>query len=397
MKFCERERKKKRDKGRKDMEELIIKNIGPIREAKIRLNKINLFIGPQSSGKSTIAKLVSFCQWLEKHIIVNQSTVSVNASFIKERLVDYYGFRYFFSEDSYLEYRGKTIKFIYRSSKDFSVEIVGDLEQGCRSEIAYIPSERNVVSLPNMSTFPMEDNYIRSFVFNWLSLRTKYSPNNHYNVLDLDVDYFYNDKTDGDVVRLRNGKEIRLSESSSGLQAVIPLLVYVNYATKWIYANDADISYDNYTSLQRAVIKGNVGEEAIKMLERLKRPHSTKLIIEESEMNIFPSTQYQLMKKIFETMDFERGDTLLLTTHSPYIMTSINNLIQAGNKAKNGNAVEVEKIIPKESWIDYKDVSAWAVEYGGVVSINDDEFEMISANALDTASDEIAEDFSKLL
>ena len=47
------------------MARLIIRNIGPIKDIDIELNKVNVFIGEQSSGKSTIAKIVSFCSWLE--------------------------------------------------------------------------------------------------------------------------------------------------------------------------------------------------------------------------------------------------------------------------------------------------------------------------------------------
>ena len=53
------------------MRRLIIRNVGPIKSLDIRLNKINVFIGPQGSGKSTIAKIISFCSWLEK---VNEAT-----------------------------------------------------------------------------------------------------------------------------------------------------------------------------------------------------------------------------------------------------------------------------------------------------------------------------------
>lgn len=50
------------------MSRLIIKNIGPIKDVDIKLNKVNVFIGQQSSGKSTIAKIISFCSWLEKKV-----------------------------------------------------------------------------------------------------------------------------------------------------------------------------------------------------------------------------------------------------------------------------------------------------------------------------------------
>ena len=51
---------------RNQMAHITIKNIGPIKEVDIDLNKINIFMGPQSSGKSTIAKIICHCQWVEK-------------------------------------------------------------------------------------------------------------------------------------------------------------------------------------------------------------------------------------------------------------------------------------------------------------------------------------------
>ena len=48
-----------------------ISNIGPIKEVDFRLNKVNVFMGEQSSGKSTIAKIVSYCQWVEKRFLLD--------------------------------------------------------------------------------------------------------------------------------------------------------------------------------------------------------------------------------------------------------------------------------------------------------------------------------------
>ena len=42
------------------MQRLKIHNFGPIRDSQIQLNKFMLFIGPQASGKSTIAKLIYY-------------------------------------------------------------------------------------------------------------------------------------------------------------------------------------------------------------------------------------------------------------------------------------------------------------------------------------------------
>ena len=48
------------------MARLLVKNIGPIKDVDIELKKVNVFMGPQGCGKSTLAKIISFCSWLEK-------------------------------------------------------------------------------------------------------------------------------------------------------------------------------------------------------------------------------------------------------------------------------------------------------------------------------------------
>lgn len=415
---------------------LIINNVGPINHVEIKLNKINVIIGAQSSGKSSIAKIVSFCQWLEKSIIINQGTQHVDSDFIRIQLIAYHGFDNYFSDDSYISYESDFIKFEFHSIEDFSVKIKGSVQEGLMTKVAYIPSERVFVSIPNLSTLNLENKYTRAFIFDWLGLRSKYNSNNHLGILDLGVEFYF-DPNFGEVLSLQNGKNIRLAEASSGLQALVPMLVYVDYVTKWIYSNEDDISYDKYSSVYKILLEqilSESSEEKIKdldidealgsdkirkqlasilqlmqrtqfpsrfsnLLDRILKYHSTKLTIEEGEMNVFPTTQYNLVKYLISSMDFRRGDSLFLTTHSPYIMTSINNLIQAGNASKEDGAdlVAIDSVIPKECWIDYADVSAWAISDGLVESINDDEFRIISADALDSASEVISSDFSKLL
>lgn len=51
----------------------MIRNVGPISFADIELKRINVVIGPQSQGKSTLLKIACFCVW-EKRIEIGQST-----------------------------------------------------------------------------------------------------------------------------------------------------------------------------------------------------------------------------------------------------------------------------------------------------------------------------------
>lgn len=428
---------------------LIIENVGPLRHVDIYLNKINVVIGPQSSGKSTIAKIVSFCQWLEKSVVANQGKEHIDSEFLRVQLIAYHGFENYFSEQSFIRYESGMIDFDFHSIEKFSLE-VKNLQDAVMTKVAYIPAERVYANIPNISTLSLESKYTRQFIFDWLGLRSKYNLGNSLKILDFDVEFYY-DENFGDAIKLGNGKPIHLYEASSGLQSLTPMLVYVDYVTNWIYRNASDKSYEKEKDISTSKYKvllsqiykekskkkainteldtfvqsglkdddtrqlldvfltslkliGKYGKDSefspiLEKFNQITKYHSTKLTIEEGEMNVFPSTQYSLVKHLIASMDFDRGDTLFLTTHSPYIMTSLNNLIQASNAAKErvSDSDEIERAIPRECWINYDSISAWSVADGTVEPINDDEVRLISADALDKASELISNDFSKLI
>ena len=94
---------------------LELHNIGPIENISITLNKINVLIGPQSSGKSTIAKILSFCLWMEKDTVRNQSTDQINNEYIQEHLIAFYKLGSYFGEDSSIVFEGEVLEFSYES------------------------------------------------------------------------------------------------------------------------------------------------------------------------------------------------------------------------------------------------------------------------------------------
>ena len=76
------------------MRRLIIRHVGPINSIDIELNKVNVFIGPQGCGKSTIAKIISFCSWLEKQ---NDVTFRATGDGLIKRLCDFHHLDGYFS------------------------------------------------------------------------------------------------------------------------------------------------------------------------------------------------------------------------------------------------------------------------------------------------------------
>ena len=53
------------------MEKLIIKNFAGLKDVEIAINKINIIIGPQASGKSVIAKLLFYFRSFIREIFVS--------------------------------------------------------------------------------------------------------------------------------------------------------------------------------------------------------------------------------------------------------------------------------------------------------------------------------------
>ena len=54
------------------MKKLTIRNFGPIEVVEIELKRINVILGPQSSGKSTVLKVACFCDWIERQVAISQ-------------------------------------------------------------------------------------------------------------------------------------------------------------------------------------------------------------------------------------------------------------------------------------------------------------------------------------
>ena len=83
-----------------------------------------------------------------------------------------------------------------------------------------------------------------------------------------------------------------------------------------------------------------------------------------------------------------------MTTHSPYILSQINNYIFA--KSQNDLKNVTIREIPSSLYIDYNDVSAYKIVGGYVNNIMDEEYGGIDVNEIDECSRNITKVFDKL-
>lgn len=397
------------------MPRLSIKNIGPIKEVDIILNKINLIIGPQSSGKSTINKIACYCTWVEKTVSLAQSFefFMKDNSFL-DNLVNFHKLKGYFREDSYIEYESNVVRFSYLYSENLPHFEWIDKYGYIRPKISYIPAERNIVSMiSDWGQVNLPNNNIFNFMSDWNVARKLYTYDHNLPIDYIGAKYFYDENSDMDFLETEDGNRIQLINASSGQQSLTPLFVLIKYFTEEIYdkkqtkrkVRDGEremklISQLFYHSLAGIVDNKSVPNDDIKIQQFLYKTladidtklssdkrekfikeiaasffhflevNYTSLFIEEPELNLFPSTQRELLYFLINTMN-ANNHRLFMTTHSPYILYALNNCMMGWlvkDRLPKGSA---DKLQSSRSWIDPKQVSAWQIENGRLVTIQE--------------------------
>lgn len=176
-----------------------------------------------------------------------------------------------------------------------------------------------------------------------------------------------------------NGIITPMGMTSSGTQELVPLFMLLSTLVKDSYAQNSDEGLDPI------------------------REHF--LVVEEPEGHVFPSTQYELVRFFswLHNEDFFQF-SWAITTHSPYILTAFNTLIEAwraGNK--EGKREQVAALIPEKYWVNENDFAAYSIHDGVLTSIFSKEEEgkegsgLIDGDFLDSVSDQLGSEFDKLL
>ena len=407
------------------MKQLVIKNVGPIRQVDIKLNRFNFFIGPQSSGKSTVAKILSSCMWLEKEVLttLNDKVIADGAAFV--RLVEsFHKIEGYFEDSSFVQYDTDFISIIY-SYKDIKITR-NESEDYHREKICYIPAERNMVTLPELQGIEFGHTNIRSFLFDWFNAREFFIVGNKTDVLNLGMKYFYDSEQSRQKDRIEQvdgqAYQIALSSASSGLQSLTPLLVMLQYYTDEYFRSyhekasfntynrtrKADVFlYDkyvlnkvkpNFTEEERAnlvqkindgILKGNHSYHKLlynyhTALYNLKTPEKSSFIIEEPEQNLYPSTQMDLLDLVVELCNGEKKHHCTITTHSPYILNQLNLLVKRFVVGVKGLAA-----------LSWDELYVWAVKDGKVRDLKVRNAHLINPEYLSEPLDRIYEEYEQ--
>ena len=180
---------------------------------------------------------------------------------------------------------------------------------------------------------------------------------------------FYKNVNGIDRIFFAKNKSIKLTESASGFQSVVPMILPI------LNEKNTDSSKEHYS-----------------------------FVIEEPETNLFPKAQYELLKFLEKDRndDFDKIDKGIIhtyTTHSPFILSSFNNMLYAFKKGNNSVSKiksEICKILEECNWINPDQFSAYQIEDGKSKSIMDRKTGLIKENVIDYVSEDIIDDFRKI-
>lgn len=401
------------------MATLRIYHIGPIEEVCLELNKVNVFIGPQSSGKSTINKVACFCTWVEKQVALDQSfDYFLQDGIFIQRLITFHKMDGYFTKDSEIEYRSEVVEFSFRYSDEVPHFKWVNQFAYVRTKISYIPAERNIVSMiSDWKQVNLPNNNIFNFMSDWNVARKKYTPENGLDISYLHAQYYYDEREDMDYLKVGENCKIRLIDASSGQQSLTPLYVLLNYFLQSVYEKEEVDNIQNEDRQKKllnlfflkSVVDVKEGEnwegmdeEAMKKLiesfvdideqreEKVQisatgvrfaksmggymnhyfMTNYSSLFIEEPELNLFPSTQKEVVYYMLTELK-KRNHRLFITTHSPYILYALNNCMIGGQVQGNLPDEVKASLKSKDAWIDPSLVSAWQIRDGKIESIQD--------------------------
>lgn len=302
------------------MKHLVIRNLGPLKEADVELKRINVIIGSQSSGKSCVLKTACYCTWVEKRIELTQTSdfFAKDDNFLKE-LERFHKLKGYIKEDTFISYESDFMVFSFdNKTKVFKFKWKNGRWNYKRSKVTYIPSERNLVAaIPNWFQVKFADDNIRDFMADWETARQ--ATTNDLSVLNLGVSYHYDANTKSDKVQVADGVTLDFTNTSSGLQSVIPLFVHLNYIT--IVKSGKTASFASLQDLK--LLTAKLDEEGkMDIYNNYVYTHHCDIFLEEPEANLFPPTQSRLVEWLLDMTRGEHPSNLFIATHSPYILNA---------------------------------------------------------------------------
>ncbi len=427
------------------MHNLIINHLGPIDHVEITCQRFMVFTGAQATGKSTLAKAQFYFRTIKDDILSLIIKKSMNYSGMKEnnlhkllipelreKFLRVFGsswgmdnsmyMSFYYNQSTYVrislkkdtEYDNPNYLWIEYSSniKQYLIRINSVINNSVinNSALSMISEEKNYIKEELNELF--SDDYDTIFIPAGRSLIT---------LLATQLNYIYSTMEDAQKraidYRTRNYLERILKIRPEFENGLIGLL-NDNPNKNLSQMLNLQKAYELISEILKGSYRYNNGEERLEinnnhyvkinftssgqqeavwilnlLFYHLIQNQKTNFIIEEPESHLFPDAQKLITELI--ALVYNAGNSVFLTTHSPYVLGSLNNLLYASQINKNV-AKEVSQVINNKFWIDYKSFGSWFFEKGNIIDGMDDELHMINNELIDGISKVINEDYDRL-
>lgn len=385
-------------------EKLIIKNFGPIKSVELELGRFNVLIGEQATGKSTVAKLLAVCRYFS-YIINYKNDEWFEHNFIEG--LKSWGLNEALKESTYIYYKCLDYEFVCKAHKVTEA----DQEYGLKEWIT-VHTSINPLSVRFKKLLKELDNLRLNLGTNFpINVTIPYSffQNDVGAVMDNPF-YLPTERGLQSIFSLGKNSIPNINDSLYNQFTRIDQMVRLfNLETEIeplniIYKNESGRAYirkkneNDFFSLNN----GASGHQstipivlATKYYSEIKKKNKT-FITEEPELNLFPEAQYRLINYLVDKI-INYKNSILITTHSPYVLTSLNNLIYA-YKIGQLYPEQTVKIIKKKYWLNQQDLSVYMMLPDGTCEdIFDREEGLIKAEKIDGVSGLLNKEFEELL
>lgn len=428
------------------MSKISIQNFGPVQEAEIDLNKnFQVYIGAQASGKSTICKVVYFCQKIRDYTL---DYLMNSEQFVQNHKNEYF--------NNYLKYLTKQFMGCFGTTKHMS-----------KFEIVYRFNGKKIGIYLNPDGYIRYsfDSLLKREILNLMDEAAEFYLTKPYGMItsimdnitalgvmkrhlhEVLIEIFDNEK---EIIYVPAGRSL-LATMSEQLQDVsvdamdltMQEFIRLIRSTKNKFGTKIPEMVKEYTKTVKGQINNTAVEQAYNLIKNIlkadytsendgekiyfDKQHWVKLmygssgqqeslwilmilfsvilekkkvfiVIEEPEAHLFPMAQKEMIHLISLMVNITES-SVVITTHSPYILTSLNILLYSG-RVENLHMKEGRTaVIPKNMRLSYERFIAYKVigMKDNIESLMDQETHMINVEYIDEVSDVTNHELDKLM
>ncbi len=410
-------------------EKIVIENFAGIKHIELSLREINVLIGPQASGKSICVKLLYYFKNLPYKILRSAENVESKTEFKKVLERD---FKQYFPPSTWPK---ESFKIRYELNQVY-IEI--EKRQSKEGLGVLYSSEYNktrIVLMNNFKKFKQEQTEENKLWYNNISkIRSAYLENikthidakapydqlfipagrSYFAFLQSNIFSFLSSKNAIDPFIAEFGSFYELFKSfnarvfdNNDYYIQMDALFRALLKGKYVYSQEEDLIIQD-DGRKIPVINSSSGQQEILPLALILKEipfinfwdFGLSVYIEEPEAHLFPLAQKLIVELMAITYNTKKVPMqFFITTHSPYILTAFNNLLQAGHidsstmMSKN----KLYKIVPQKHIVNPGIFRAYTLSGGEAECICSKENGLINTNIIDDVSNELAIQFDKLL